>query len=103
MLHAVHLVETISQCNNLTVFVLLNHDITVARLALSAIEWHETSQEVLVARLECVEGTPAAMILLAAVQVVVRRRVSLGDHDLIPNGAVLFVEELLHKMICLPL
>ena len=84
-------ISSICQCNNLTVFVLLDHDIAVARLALSAIEWHETSQELLVARLECVEGTPAAMIPLAAVQVVVRRRVALGDHDLVLDGAVLFV------------
>ena len=76
----------ISQCDNLTVFVLLNHDVTVARLALSAIKWHEASQEVL-----RVEGTPAAMSLLAAVQVEIRGRVALGDNNLVPNSAVLFV------------
>ena len=77
LLHAVHLVETVCQCNNLTVFVLLDHDIAVARLALGAIKRHEASQEVLVARLKRVEGTSAARLLLAAVQVKIRCRVVL--------------------------
>ena len=71
--------------------MLFDDDVTVARLALSAIEWHEASQEVLVACLKRVEGTPALRILLAAVQVKIRCRVALGDDDLVPDGPILFV------------
>ena len=58
--------------------MLLDYDIAVARLALSAIKRHEASQEVLVARLKRVEGMPAARLLLAAVQVKIRCRVALA-------------------------
>ena len=37
LLHVVHLVEAVCQCDNITVLVFLDHDIAVAHLALSTI------------------------------------------------------------------